>query len=87
MRSPLRIPMKSFALRFYRSDQFHIGEMGQRPARNSPANLTRKDTLSATGGSDINIILALLDRTRDVPGMWPSAAFSRVPAWQPSHFI
>ena len=33
-----------------------------------PANLTRKAALSPEGGSNINIILALLDRTRDVPG-------------------
>jgi O-methyltransferase len=33
-----------------------------------PANLTRKPALSPEGGSNINIILALLDRTRDVPG-------------------
>jgi O-methyltransferase len=34
----------------------------------TPANLTRKDALSPAGGSNINIILALLDRTREVPG-------------------
>jgi len=33
-----------------------------------PANLTRKAALSPEGGSNINIILGLLDRTRDVPG-------------------
>jgi O-methyltransferase len=33
-----------------------------------PANLTRKTASSPEGGSNINIILALLDRTRDVPG-------------------
>jgi hypothetical protein len=33
-----------------------------------PANLTRKAALSPEGGSNVNIILALLGRTRDVPG-------------------
>lgn len=33
-----------------------------------PANVTRKAALSPEGGSNINIILALLGRTRDVPG-------------------
>jgi hypothetical protein len=70
MRSLLRTPIKSITLRFYRSrpvsnwpkwasDLLEI---------NTPANLPRKVTLSAAGGSDINIILALLDRTREVPG-------------------
>jgi O-methyltransferase len=70
MRSLLRTPIKSVTLRFYRS----------RPISNWPrwasdlleintqANLPHKVALSAAGGSDINIILALLDRTRDVPG-------------------
>lgn len=70
MRSLLRIPIKSFALRFYRSRPIlHWPRWASDLLEiNTPANLTRKDALSAAGGSDINIILALLDRTRDVPG-------------------
>lgn len=34
----------------------------------TPANVTRKAALSPSGGSNINILLTLLDRTRDVPG-------------------
>jgi O-methyltransferase len=70
MRSLLRIPIKSFALRFYRSRPIsHWSKWASDLLEiNTPANLTRKDALSAAGGSDINIILALLDRTRDVPG-------------------
>jgi hypothetical protein len=70
MRSLLRTTAKSVIRRFYRS----------RPISNWPkwasdlleintlASLPHKLALSAAGGSDINIILALLDRTRDVPG-------------------
>ena len=70
MRSLLRIPIKSFALRFYRSRPIsHWPKSSDLLEINTPANLTPKDALSAAGGSDINIILALLDgRTRDVPG-------------------
>jgi hypothetical protein len=70
MRSLLRITIKSFALRFYRSRPIsHWSKWASDLLEiNTPANLTRKDALSAAGGSDINIILALLDRTRDVPG-------------------
>ena len=35
---------------------------------NTPANLPRKAALSPAGGSNIKIILALLDQTREVPG-------------------
>src|SRR3954468_12059175 len=33
-----------------------------------PANLTPKSVISPTGGSNINIILHLLNRTKDIPG-------------------
>ena len=60
LRSALLSVQTNFTLAGWASDLLEI---------NTPANLTRKSALSATGGSDINIILALLDgRTRDVPG-------------------
>jgi len=43
--------------------------MGKRTLEiNTPANLPRKAALSPAGGSNIKIILALLDQTREVPG-------------------
>src|SRR5260370_3461519 len=70
MRSLLRTPIKSFALRFYRSRPIsHWPRWASDLLEiNTPANLTRKDALSAAGGSDLNIILALPDRTRPVTG-------------------
>jgi len=57
--------------------------MGKRTLEiNTPANLPQKAALSPAGGSNIKIILALLDRTRDVPEMWLSAVSSKQqPRW------
>jgi hypothetical protein len=70
MRNLLKIPIKSVILRFYRSRPISNWPKWASDLLeiNTPANLTRKVTLSAAGGSDINIILAMLDRTRAVPG-------------------
>jgi hypothetical protein len=69
MRSRLRTPVKSVTLRFYRSRPISNWPKWASDLLeiNTPANLPHKVALSA-GGSDINIILALLDRPRDVPG-------------------
>jgi O-methyltransferase len=70
MRSLLRTPIKSVTLRFYRSRPISNWPKWASDLLeiNTPGNLPHKVALSAAGGSDINIILALLDRTCDVPG-------------------
>jgi hypothetical protein len=70
MRSLLKISIKSAVLQVYRSRPISgwprwVGDLLE---INAPRNLLQKVTASAAGGSNINIILALLDRTRDVPG-------------------
>ena len=70
MRNLLRRSLKSVVAHHYRDKL--VAEwpkwVGDLLEIKIPANLTRKATLSPEGGSNINIILALLDRTRDVPG-------------------
>jgi Macrocin-O-methyltransferase (TylF) len=70
MRRLLKVPMKSLALTFYRSKPISAWPKwtGDLLEISIPANLPRKAALSPAGGSNINIILSLLDRTRDVPG-------------------
>lgn len=70
MRGLLRIPIKSAALHLYRSRPISNWPKwaGDLLEISTPANLSRKVVPSAAGGSNINIILVLLDRTRDVRG-------------------
>jgi O-methyltransferase len=70
MRSLLRRSMKPIAARVYRYRPIADWPKwaGDLLEVKTPANLRPKPTLSPEGGSSINIILALLDRTRHVPG-------------------
>ena len=70
MRSLLRRSIKPVAARLYRYRPITSWPKwaGDVLEVKTPANLTNKAAFSPEGGSNINIILALLDRTRDVPG-------------------
>lgn len=70
MRSLLRRSIRPVVARVYRSHP--IKDWPRWAAEllevNTPATLPHKPSLSATGGSSVNIILDLLRRTRNVPG-------------------
>jgi O-methyltransferase len=70
MRSLLRRSIKPIAARIYRHQPIADWPKwaGDLLEVKTPANLPRKAASSPEGGSNINIILALLDRTRHVPG-------------------
>jgi hypothetical protein len=70
MRSLLRTSIKPLVAHFFKFKPITewpkwVGDLLE---VKTPANLTHKGVLSPSGGSNINIILALLDRTRDVAG-------------------
>jgi O-methyltransferase len=70
MRTLLKIPLQTIVGQLYRSKPISgwprwVSDLLE---INTPANLTRKATFSAAGGSNVNVILALLARTRDIPG-------------------
>ena len=70
MRSLLRRLLKLVVAHYYRSKPVTDWPRwaGDLLEVKIPANVTRKIAPSPEGGSNINIILALLGRTRDVPG-------------------
>lgn len=70
MRRLLKTSIKPVVARLYRSQPIANWPKwaGDLLDIKTPANLTRKAEQSPAGGSNINIILALLDRTRQIPG-------------------